>query len=747
MKKYKIILLLFLIAPSLQAQVKIFYEKQLIGKMEVADIGAIQVSNYTGVDIDYIYKGWALNEKGEKVLEIKSKVLTQPRGATNYYQKDKFDSWKKGDLDFKIISQSIDPSSFSGSLTFHSDLLHPIDTTSIIARQTKEVFLKNGMYVSESGAPVTDPRLVNFDFNLAYNSKFSLDSLFEKMKFKNQNEAECCLSLDFEITQEGEKIYASKAERFCVPVGTSKMSKEEIKALTVSINNYDQRNENTPIMVSYRLGESSGKRKISNIAHSNFDFSFDQYIHHASGLSFDFINHAEVTSPFSASSFAVIFDENAKMKTMQMLNGPGSANQKNLEMHHPFSCTLGREDFNGNVSVTTLRKDNFSDLQWKGLLANINKVDPTSLLSFKYEELTILAPKKLINPRSSEASNRIYKGYAFLIMDQESVTIYDAYYFSVPADFPRKPISDSLDIGKALASIAYNGIELDFIFDNAELKDLKFNVGKVLSQTTRKNNFEKMRRYHYLLNEWPNDQNKSFYQKGKTDFEKLDQIIGENNISEMSAIPTYVVVSPGEVKFLKYESLQWDSIGLQLSYRAEEKAIEIASNRIEEYDYKEKYKIETSAYMGRGVDFSYKIGEASKGDKNVMRFSSDVLEIRPKGQRIELSRLNDVPKDAEWLKSIVRYHNLVKRNDPVDCKVFEVQGWKIYVPVKKIKKTRWQKETICFLVDSGKQIYRINLSASSSFDRDFILNSLQIEDKQFQFDFKGDNLERITIQK
>ena len=107
MKKYSIIPIFILIMFSLQAQVKIYYEEHLTGRMDISDIGAIRVSSFVGVDIDYIYKGWATDANGTEVLQIKSTILTQTRGTINYYQNDKFDSWEKGDLNFKIINQSM----------------------------------------------------------------------------------------------------------------------------------------------------------------------------------------------------------------------------------------------------------------------------------------------------------------------------------------------------------------------------------------------------------------------------------------------------------------------------------------------------------------------------------------------------------------------------------------------------------------------------------------------------------------
>lgn len=740
MKQYYLVLFLLLFLSGLQAQVRVIYEKHLTGKVNISDVAAIMVSSFVEVDIDYIYKGWITDADGKEVLRLRSEVLTQPRGVINYNQNDAFDSWKKGSLNYEIDYQSIDFASYSGRLIFHSSLVHPLDTTSVIARKTKGVYVKNGRYVSAMGAPTIDPRLVNFNFTLGHNSKFSLDSLFTNLYFNNKNDVNACLPLFLQITQAGEKIYTAKMDQFCIPPGEHQMSEMQVRALTVEVNEYDQKDNTQAIKVGYRLGESAGSRAISKVAHADLDFSFRSYTYHASGLQFDFLNQATVHSNLPASSSVVTFDAEGVVD-LDFLDW-SDRGENPLGLYHPYGFTLGREDFNGHIALTTLNRSNFSPEQWKAFVAYINKVEPTFLRIFEHEGIQVIAPDKLENIDKQSEAKRALKGFAFLILDQERAIIYHAYYFSFPPDSPFPNNRESLNLGQAVSSIEYNGVQLGFNFEKGILKNLVFQ-GELLPQAERKERFDRMRRYHYLVN-GTEEEGSGVRRQEKVSLEKLDQIIAEKKISEVSDIPTYVLSTPEGISHLKYETLSWDSVGIQLSYRADKAGRQQIHNRVEQYDYREQYKIESSGYRASAVNFSYQTGNITE-DKQVIPLFAHHLELRSNAQMIELSRLKGVPKDVEWIKALVRFHNLSRRNDPVQCKVLESKGWTFYLPNNKTPKTRWQKESICFIVDSGKEIYRIKIVVPSAFDKNFVLNSLVIEGKGLQVSFDGEEVEAIKI--
>ncbi len=742
MSKLHLLLIVFFLTQNIYAQVNINYEKQLTGSMHLSDVYAINVTNFTGVDIDYIYKGWAVDSNGNKVIELQSNVLTQSRGSTNYNKNDKFDSWKKGELNFKNYNYSIDTSSYSGKLTYFSELVHPVDTSSIIARKQKEVYLKNGMYVSDSGIPLIDPRLMDLILDYKSNEKFEFDNLHKKLKFDNKNEANCCQTLSFEITQNGKKIYASSLEDFCVPAGISYMTESQIKALNVSVNTYSDRNKTTPIKVSYRLGDSNGSRDISNISHSEFDFSPIRYTHHASGLSFDFINSADIISNFSASSFVVEINKDNSIEKLEMLGHRGSPGIEGMKMYHPFFINLYREDYNGSIAVSMLQKENFNADQWKGLLCFVNNFDQSELTEVKHNDITIIAPKALSNMRKSFGGNRVKMGYAFIIIDQQTVTMYNASYYKFLVEDPKSPKREKLDLDEALKNIQYNGIHLGFSFENEVLKEIKCREGEVVSQEKRREHRDKMRRYHHHFSQMKGSSKQQYMTNGMLDLDKLDEKIANENSIAMSDIPQYIVSAPNEIRNLNTAFSSSDSIDIQLSYRSTESVREQVYNRVEEYDYEEVYKIKSSAYMMQGVSFSAESGNIEDNMK-ILTFTSFTLDLNPSGQKIELSKLNALSKDQKWIKELVRYQNTESKNDPLTSKTIQVDELKFYVPIKTLEKKQWSKEKLCMYIDTGKNMYRLNLIVPTTFDRNYILNNMVIEGQEYTFNFEGRNIVSI----
>lgn len=742
MNKINLVLIVLFLSQNIYAQVNIHYEKKLTGRMHISDIGAINVTNFTGVDIDYIYKGWATDANDNIVIKIKSNVLTQPKGSMNYNKNDKFDSWKKGELNFKISKYSIDTSSYSGALTYYSELVHPLDTLSIIARNQKKVHLKNGFYATDNGKLMTDPRLLNLSFDYKHNEKFVLDSLFGKIKFDNKNEAECCQTLSFEIMQDGAKIYASSLDKFCAPPGISYMKDSQIKLLNIAVNTYNDRSKTTPIRVHYRLGESTDSRGISNIAHYDFDFSSVRYTHYASGLSFDYINSAEVISNFDAASFLVEINQDNTIERLEMLGHPGNPGIEGMKMYHPFFTNLMREDYNGSIAVLMLQKENFNAAQWKGLLSFVNNIDQSELTEIQHKDLTIVAPKALSNMRKSYGTNRVRVGYAFIIIDQETVTLYDANFYKLLIENSDRPKRVKLDLHEALKSIEYNGIKLGFSFENEVLKDIKFEEGKVISQEKRRANRDKICRYHHIFS-GINGGNKQQYLIGdELDIRKLDQKILNDNSTTISEIPQYIVSTPNEIKNLETKTSSSDSLDLQVTYRSTENIREQILNRVEEYDYEELYKIESSAYMMNGVSISSKSGNFGNNEK-IVKFASIGLDINSSGQQIEISKLVDVTKDLNWINELVRFQNLTHEGDPLTVKTIQVDGLTFYVPVKTVEKTQWQKEKLCIYMDTGQNMYRLNLILPSIFDRNYVLNNMFVEGQKYTFNFEGSNIVSI----
>jgi hypothetical protein len=300
-----------------------------------------------------------------------------------------------------------------------------------------------------------------------------------------------------------------------------------------------------------------------------------------------------------------------------------------------------------------------------------------------------------------------------------------------------------------LSDITYNGIQLEFDFLGSQVKGLNCKATKVIGKALRQENYDKYRRYHALVNKWSAEGNPIIQEPNKIDQAMLDSVLNLGNMPEASAVPAYIVLTPNDIHHLQSDTFSWDSVGIQFTYRLLDKHQKsvVAGLRKEQYDYKSPYNIESSAYTSSGVEFSSQSGRPNGGtqEEQVLSFHSSFVEIRPSSQRIELSKLHGVPKDPEWLKALVRYHNRTRRSDAVQCEVHTANGWNFYIPVKDEEKTWWQKKSMSFILETEKHTYRIHFNVPSAFDKALVLNSLVIEGKQLQFDLEGDLVTGISI--
>jgi hypothetical protein len=144
----------------------------------------------------------------------------------------------------------------------------------------------------------------------------------------------------------------------------------------------------------------------------------------------------------------------------------------------------------------------------------------------------------------------------------------------------------------------------------------------------------------------------------------------------------------------------------------------------------------------QGVSFSAESGNIEDNMK-ILTFTSFTLDLNPSGQKIELSKLNALSKDQKWIKELVRYQNTESKNDPLTSKTIQVDELKFYVPIKTLEKKQWSKEKLCMYIDTGKNMYRLNLIVPTTFDRNYILNNMVIEGQEYTFNFEGRNIVSI----
>lgn len=313
---------LILIATSVMAQVKMYYPKYLAGKISQEDVSKISVTSLVPVVIEFIYKAKVIDERNNVVIMLESEVVYCKRGVTDYAKEE-----IKG---LRVLKKEINLATYTGKLTFQSQIVHPLDTTSIIARVEKVLSLKNGISMTTDGRILTDPKLFRMDSEIPYAQKMVLEDLYDKLVFKNDNSGAHCIDLNFVITQNKKDIYKASMVELCLAPGESKLSEAQKGKVKIILNEYETRLPNRPIQVQIRHGENHvSNRKVEAVSHSEPGLDYIKYTNQSIGFSFDFFNQATNTFFPNAFNTIVIFDKNGKVEDIEQY--PFERTESNLK--------------------------------------------------------------------------------------------------------------------------------------------------------------------------------------------------------------------------------------------------------------------------------------------------------------------------------------------------------------------------------------------------------------------------------
>ena len=115
MRKHFLMLLFITFTSLTQAQVKLYYNDYITGNITIEDVSKVNVTNFTGVTIEFVYKAKVLDENNNVVIELISDVVSM-KEVTADYAKEKL----KG---LKVIKNTIDISSYTGHLIFQSEII------------------------------------------------------------------------------------------------------------------------------------------------------------------------------------------------------------------------------------------------------------------------------------------------------------------------------------------------------------------------------------------------------------------------------------------------------------------------------------------------------------------------------------------------------------------------------------------------------------------------------------------------
>lgn len=695
MKKYTTITLVIFLAFNLQAQVRMQYKKHLTGNLVVSDIAAIRVTNFIGVDIGYIYKGWATDSSGKEVLRIKSEVLIQGPGSANYHQNDQSRLPKKTEVAFKTIKESIDLSRFSGSLTLHSELVHPLDTTSIIAREKKEIILKNGAAVDSQGALLIDPQLIDINFKHNFSQPFELDKLSVYLEINNKMGFSFCKPLNLRIKQEERALYAATIDPFCVREG--KNSPEEGQ-WTILKNDYAGRNIETPITVTFSFGAQERNRNIQTVDHALYDDQLENYKSEALGISFDFVNHAEILSAPSPENVVIILDEQGAVENIETLRFWRS--ESPFDLNYPYGFGVQRPDVNGYVGLSVYDYNNFDEEEWKSYLAYLNRVNAKDILLAKTSGIEIWYPPGLYNRRKE--SNRVvsYEIFTFAIRDGERVTFVELLNIVPDANlknFPKSRIK--IEKQAVLGSFNYHGLGISFKPDDSgNITGVVFSDEAALAEADyRKSSLAKYIRYEQILRKRYRNQNRYQSKPAKVDFQELDSLADLRTMENLE-IPLCQKITPDYDPVRKYGQFSWDSMQIAFTHRVSEEVDRIPfSNQVyESYTINSQDNILNHYQSAGPKNLSLKEGERE------VAFLGNLLQLSTTpNQKVTLTVIAKDRLSPLDMKAIAAYEMSNPIQGPPEILEKKVDAWTFYVSEQQVNTGRRMGRTNLFFFGNG----------------------------------------------
>lgn len=738
-KKYLTIGLVLFLAFNLQAQVRMQYKKHLTGKLVVSDIAAIQVTNFTGVDIGYIYKGWAIDSSGKEVLRIKSEILTQGPGSANYHQNDQSSLPKKTEVAFKTIKESIDLSRFSGSLTLHSELVHPLDTTSIIARDKKDIILKNGAVVDSQGALLIDPQLVGISFKHHFSQPFELDKLSAYLEINNEMGFSFCKPLNLKIKQEERELFAAIIDPFCVREGQNSPEKEQ---WTILKNDYAGRNLETPVTVTFSFGAQERNRNIRTVDHALYDDQLENYKSEALGISFDFVNHADILSAPSPRSMVIIFDEQGAVENVETIMS--WRGESPIDLNYPYGFGVQRSDVNGSVQLSVYDHNSFNEEEWKSYLAYVNRVNAEDISVAKTSGVEIWYPPGLYNRRKESTRVVSYEVFTFAIRDRERVTFVELLNVvpdSTLENFPKPRIK--IEKQAILGSFKYHGVGISFKPDDSgNITGVAFSDEAALADADyRKSSLAKYIRYEQILREKYQNQPRYQSKPAKVDFRELDSLAGLKTMENLE-IPLCQKITPGYDPVRKYAEFSWDSMQIVFTHRVSERLDRIPfSNQVYETYTIDSQDSILSHYQTAGpINLTLKEGERK------LQFLGSLLQLSTvAGQQVTLTVIEKGLLSPRDMKALLVYEMSNRLHSPPEILEKEVDAWTFYVSERQVNTGRRMDRTNLFFLETGQYIYRLNISGGFESDIPHFFNHLSIEGKQLQFEYTEGVLAEISI--
>lgn len=724
------------------AQVNIQFSDVHTGQITEASVAHIKVMNFTGVEIHYHFKGYISTPDGQELLRVKSELLKHTPGGADFAEEHQENPPGQLNVDpFKNLTiQFASPNwgSYSGPINFRAELIHPLDTFSIIARTDHAVRLKNGKFVDEKGRFSTDPSLVKLEVQVPRSQLFELDSLLNFVKLTNGNDYPHCQLPPFVITiKQGRKdIYQLEYQRPCIDIGEQKLKPSDFKVL---LDEYASRDRQELIAIHFPNGNHTESAPIWTTQHAQYTDTKETFTSSALGLSFDHFEYAKVSPVPYEKGPTLIFDKDGAI--VEVAPPANRSFFYAMPIDYPLGFRVSRDDVNGNFSVKTYDWNSLSEVEWEAFFAGRQK----NVIKQQVGDIEVWQSPHLEQVIDDPRTVFPYQRFMLGIRDGNRFLVTSVTKVIVDRELPNYfPSHFALDEAAFFTSLRYHGIGFKPEVDEAGelLKLVPYVVKSLTPAADRLASFDRFRAYATL----PNLSYTNYYGTpeiiASPSLSSLDRQLEERQESKLLSLPQITKITPDFDTVRHYATYEWAEVALKFDHRTVV-ASQVSprfSKMFETFYFDKRDSIVSVSISSGPQDAPEKPGLA------LVAITSSALNLSAiPYQHLLVDHFTNSDLTDGQLSTIVAYDNSNQVSKPADIKKVTLGEWSVFASNRMANPMRRFGTGNMILVKTPSRIYRIRITGGFKSDILPFFNSLEIEGQQLKFEYEEER--GVKIQK
>lgn len=739
------------VVKTTHAQVYVKFPDLMAGTITTDNLYDVRIQNMVfGVDeIHYIFKTYLLDEtQSDTLFAASTGTLINKRGNTNFSRE------KANGL--VIEKDEINLEQYTGKLILVVEMVHPLDNWSIIARDTKIVQLKNGVFIDQTGKPIVDESKVSINYSnklgdFSDNSTvFKVRDLLDKLIINNPNTAAACIDLQFTIRDFNKELYQANLAT-CVVPGESQLNEVQKKQIQLIKDEYSSRHPLQNISISVSVKQASQRKYYETInykAHSRVEDKLVSYHSKSLPIAFDYYNFSECRALVKPDAGLVIFNENGQVKTTEILTNTKPL-QSVLGIDSPYGFNMFRNEVNGRIMLSVLPLSTFTKQEWTAYINYMTDVQEKQqqLLTFSNEVFTITAApeKKLF----AQVEDRQYESYIVSIAMGEQMYLLNCSRIISQGESFNKRYTKQIDTKQVLNSLIVNGFKLNFTFDKNGIVtaiDAK-KIDKPQSTEAINQNIIQYLKYEKVA-EMQGIVNNSYLSSmgvESPNFNEIKDSVAALIPDEHMYLPSFLTYYINGDNSQQYEKKQLTAIDIGLQIRKND---QLTIGNKPTYTY-QQYNFSADSTVNSRSEYLKNINANSKNpmrDGFELKLPALKYEIDNKMADVTVRRIDTTISNAGLIQSIVRYENqyMSQISEVIEETTKE---WTLYTPNKLTNQTIGVNGGIFLVFFNQKNYYFIKARCPFTTDLKELLNTLTIGDQSFYFTFDAENnITKITVQ-